>query len=180
MRPSVPGPTGTRIGRAGGLSGEPALQSIRRIHGHGADPVIAEMLFHFQDQRLLSGPFHLDRLEKLRELSLGKFHVHHTAKDLYNTASCVCHDSVPPDFPVTLFGRRPLLGQAQRNVTSKFSKTPSGLRQCFSAANDVQNVVRDRLLAHLVVLQLIRLGQFSRIIGCAVHGDHACRVLARL
>ncbi len=34
----------------------------------------------------------LQSLQKDREYPPGEFHIHHTTKNLYNTACCVCHD----------------------------------------------------------------------------------------
>ena len=49
MRPSVAGPTGTRIGCAGVDRVGAAAQPVGRRHGDGAHPVVAEVLLNFED-----------------------------------------------------------------------------------------------------------------------------------
>src|SRR5512147_2796366 len=50
----------------------------------------------------------------------------------------------------------------------------------FRAAHNIQNIVRDRLLANLVVRQLQSANQLLGVIGGVTHGDHACSMFTRL
>lgn len=45
------------------------------------------MLLNFKGERLLAGTGDFDRFEDFWDSAFGEFHVHHTAQDLYDTAS---------------------------------------------------------------------------------------------
>src|ERR1700690_3724068 len=84
-------PYGDHDRRPGCFSRYTALETIRGVHRQGADPVIAKIFLHFKDKRKFSNTIHVDRLEKIRDLSLRKFDIHDTTKNLYHAAYCFFH-----------------------------------------------------------------------------------------
>src|SRR5215207_11466429 len=80
---------------AGCECGDTALKTVSCIHSNGAHPVITDMLLDLQNKRFFPGTFNLNCFEKLRNVSLGELHIHHTTQNLYDTACCVCHDFPP-------------------------------------------------------------------------------------
>ena len=84
--PECGGTDGDQDGRTRGARGVPALQAIGRVHRHGTDPVIAQMLLYFEHKRLLPGAFHFDGLVEFGDGARGEFDVHHATQHLHNTA----------------------------------------------------------------------------------------------
>ena len=50
MRPSVMSPTGTVIGPPVSMTSVPRAQAVGRVHGDGADAVVAEVLLDLADE----------------------------------------------------------------------------------------------------------------------------------
>ncbi len=83
MRPSVALPTGTLIGRAGGLDFEPATQAFRGAHRDGAHHAVAQLLLHFEREVHV---LQLQRVVHLRDRLARKLHVDDRTDDLSDLA----------------------------------------------------------------------------------------------
>ncbi len=82
--------------RASRFRRKPALEAVGGIHCHRADPVVAEVFLNLEHERLFVGPRHLNGFIQFRDLPFWELDVDHTAKDLYYTAGCICHELIPP------------------------------------------------------------------------------------
>jgi len=83
MRPSVARPTGTEIGLPVFGDRQAAAQAVGRAERNRAHDAVAELLLHFERQRVA---FHLQRVVHLGHLIAGEFDVHHRADALDNLA----------------------------------------------------------------------------------------------
>ena len=74
-RPRVASPTGTEIGASVSTHDAAAREAVGRVHGDGADAIVAEMLLHLRDQRArravwlghLDGEGAVDRRQRVGE-----------------------------------------------------------------------------------------------------------------
>ena len=91
MRPSVSSPTGTvdRIAAVGDLLA--AHQSFGRVHGDGADRVLAQMLGDFEHQPV-AAVVGLERIEDFRQMAV-ELHVDDGAHHLADAADAACRRS---------------------------------------------------------------------------------------
>ena len=85
-RPSVTSPTGTVIGGAGVADLGAAGEAVGRRHGDGADPVVAQVLLHLADERLLAFADDLDGVEDRGQVPGGELDVDDRPGDLDHPA----------------------------------------------------------------------------------------------
>jgi hypothetical protein len=75
---------------AGGVDRHPALQAVSRRHCNCPNPVVAQLLLHFENKLLLGAiqfEVHLERFENLGQLgSLAEIGVNNGANDLNNSS----------------------------------------------------------------------------------------------
>ena len=91
IRPSVPLPTGTEIGRPGVGDLGAAREAFGGVHGDAADRVFAQVLRDFEDQRL-AVVVGFQRVQDRRQVVV-ELNVDDGADDLRDLALSFCHCS---------------------------------------------------------------------------------------
>ena len=114
----------------------PPPQTVRRTHGHGADPAVSDVLLDFQNQGLaLAVNFivHFQRIEQGGErFCLGEVRIDHSADDL-NENACVIHH-----------GKNLVLKWRGKNVL--FEKRVKKAEPCYSIARIAVVISRSSLV----------------------------------
>ena len=83
---------GHRNLRPGVPHGRAARQAVGRVHGDRADPVLAEVLLHFEHERRAVGLVDFERVQDLGKRAVGKSDIDDGADDLhYLSVGCGTH-----------------------------------------------------------------------------------------
>ena len=172
IRPSVIGPTGTRICEPVSRHLLAAGQAVGRVHRDRADGVLAEMLRDFEHEAVavIVG---LERREDRRQLAVER-HVDDGADDLARSRPVLvvrgggCHEYLPC---LLSFGVHELWIVSGAGSSTKLER--------FRARDDLDELGGDRGLAGAVVLDRQPVDHVARVARRIVHRGHPAALLGR-